>query len=78
MGGRIGYEMVIVRDRVALSFVGVAESFTLKVTVNVPLTVGVPLITPDVARLNPLGNGVVVLTPNLYGAVPPEALSVAE
>jgi hypothetical protein len=78
VGGRIGYEMVIVRDRVALSFVGVAESFTLKVTVNVPLTVGVPLITPDVARLNPLGNGVVVLTPNLYGEVPPEALSVAE
>jgi hypothetical protein len=76
--GSAGYEMVIVRDRFALSFFGDAESFTLKVTLNVPFTVGFPLITPDGERLNPLGSGVVALTLHLYGEVPPAALSVAE
>jgi hypothetical protein len=60
--GRLAaYEMVMVRLFFALSLVGVVESFTLKVMVKVPFTVGFPLITPDVDKVRPLGSGVLFL-----------------
>jgi hypothetical protein len=47
------------------------------VKVEVPACVGVPLIWPDEAfRLRPAGS-VPELTDQAYGAVPPEAVSVA-
>ena len=45
------------------------------VKVEVPAVVGVPASTPAAVRVMPAGSAPVV-TPNLYGAVPPLAVSV--
>ena len=61
---------------VAEASVGVAESVTFTVTVEVPAEVGVPVSTPAVDSDSPAGSE--PLTLQWYGAVPPEAASVAE
>ena len=78
-------EVVIVRatgattsDRVTdfVCGVGVDESATEKVKLLVPLPVGVPEITPvDPEKLSPAGR-VPVVSVQVYGLVPPSALSV--
>ena len=57
---------------------GLDESATLKVRLEVPLAVGVPEMTPVAgARLSPAGRLPDVMD-QVYGVVPPVALSVAE
>jgi len=59
-----------------LDCAGLDESETLAVKVTVPLVVGVPETRPEVgARLNPLGRLPPVID-QVYGSVPPVALSV--
>ena len=50
-------------------------SVTCTMKSNVPLLVGVPEITPLVARLNPGGNAPEMLV-QLYGVCPPDAVNV--
>jgi hypothetical protein len=50
-------------------------SETTNVTLVVLRTVAVPEITPAVLKVNPAGSGVLALTAQVYGAVPPEAAS---
>jgi hypothetical protein len=55
--------------------VGVAESVTVTVKVDVPDVVGTPLICPVAAfRVRPVGKAPVTL--QVYGVVPPLACSV--
>jgi hypothetical protein len=57
--------------------VGVAESVTVTVKVDVPDVVGTPLICPVAAfRVRPVGKAPTV-TLQVYGVVPPLACSVA-
>ena len=46
------------------------------VIVNTPAVVGVPLMSPELARSNPFGR-LPLITTQLYGAVPPAAFRVA-
>ena len=52
-------------------------SLTCAVKLKVPELVGVPLNTPLLLKVNPPGK-VPALTVQLYGSVPPEAVSVCE
>jgi len=56
---------------------GELESVTLTVNEDVPVVVGVPLICPELLRLNPAGRDP-ELTDQLYGVLPPLAASEAE
>jgi len=49
----------------------------LTVNEDVPVVVGVPLICPELLRLNPAGRDP-ELTDQLYGVLPPLAASEAE
>ena len=71
---------LIVSDTVAvLVCTGLLASVTLKVrAVPVTAAVGVPVMTPvEVFNVNPAGNAPLV-SDQVYGVVPPEAVSVAE
>src|SRR5579885_147983 len=69
-----GCTIVICKFPVAL-ICGFVESFTVMVAVLLPAIVGVPLMTPVVALMvKPAGNPV---ADQLYGVVPPVALTVA-
>ena len=46
------------------------------VIVNTPAVVGVPLMSPELARSNPFGR-LPLITTQLYGAVPPVTVQVA-
>jgi hypothetical protein len=61
---------------VAVCNVGVVESVTVTETVAVPTAVVVPVIAPvELLIDNPLGRPLAV---NVYGAVPPDAVTVPE
>lgn len=53
------------------------ESVTLAVKANVPSVVGVPLMRPEEESVSPGGSAPVV-SPKVYGAMPPDAVRVAE
>jgi hypothetical protein len=55
---------------------GELESVTFTVNDDVPAVVGVPLICPELLRVNPAGNAPAVID-QLYGVVPPLAANVA-
>jgi hypothetical protein len=55
---------------------GELESVTFTVNDDVPAAVGVPLICPELLRVNPAGN-VPEEIDQLYGVVPPLAANVA-
>ena len=61
----------------AVCAVGVVESVTLTVKVEVPLPVGVPEKTPEELRLRPMGSAP-ELRDQVYGVVPPVAAREAE
>jgi hypothetical protein len=68
----------IVRLRVAVAGVPVAPC-TWTVILVVPATVGVPLITPALLRLNPAGSAAEpAASDHVNGLTPPEACSVLE
>jgi len=52
----------MLRLAVAVWLVGVAESVTVTVKENVPATVGVPEIMPELLRVSPAGRVPVVTT----------------
>ena len=56
---------------------GLLLSFTVTVKFAVPLAVGLPEIAPLLARLSPAGR-LPELIDQVYGVVPPPALSVLE
>ena len=56
---------------------GLLESVTCAVTANVPVTEGIPLITPVVA-FSATPGGSVPVTAHLKGVVPPVAVRVPE
>jgi hypothetical protein len=56
---------------------GDEASVTWRVNVDVPAVVGVPLITPAVLRVKPVGS-VPVVTDQLYGKTPPLAVNWVE
>jgi hypothetical protein len=58
------------------AFAPVDESCTLTVNEKVPLVVGVPLINPLVDSDNPDGNIPAATVKFVYGATPPDAVSV--
>jgi hypothetical protein len=58
-------------------FAGEDESATCTVKEEFPACVGIPLIVPLAARVKPVGNVPEVMD-QLYGAVPPVAVNVAE
>ncbi len=60
----------------AVCAVGVAESVTVMVKVDVAAVVGVPVITPAVLMDSPAGR-VPEVTAQVYGAVPPLAARVS-
>src|SRR5579872_2794518 len=62
-------------DFVAVRCAGVVESVTVNERLAVPGTVGVPLITPPLFMVRPVGSPV---TAQVYGEVPPVACIVAE
>jgi hypothetical protein len=63
---------------VAVPAVGLVESVTFTVKLNVPVVVGVPVIAPvEVFSERPLGNEPVV-TDHAYGVTPPEAATDCE
>ena len=69
--------VVIERER-PFCAVWLAASFTCAVKANEPETVGVPVIFPEEAtRVRPEGSEPEAML-QLYGAVPPVAVSVAE
>jgi hypothetical protein len=57
-------------------FAGVLASVTFTVNVDVPAAVGVPLICPAPLSVNPFGNAPALID-QLYGVVPPVAVTVA-
>ena len=70
-------EIAIEYDWLAV-WLGELESVTFSVNDEVPLAVGDPLIVPvDAPRLNPAGNEP-LLNDQVYGVVPPVAVTVAE
>lgn len=56
---------------------GAAESVTWTVMLKLPGPLGVPLMTPVLASVSPVGNCPEVI-PQVYGGVPPWAARVAE
>jgi hypothetical protein len=73
-----GDTTVIESDAVAVAPVGVAESFTITVKVDVPFARGVPLITPFAAfSERPAGNEPTLID-QVYGAKPPVSATAAE
>ncbi len=69
---------VMLSGCVAVSAAGVLASVTIAVKLNDPAVVGVPEIVPlATANVKPAGS-VPALTLQLYGAVPPLAVNVAE
>jgi hypothetical protein len=68
---------LIIIERICESVRGtLALSVTLMVKVEVPLVVGVPLITPVVgASVSPGGSADPDFRDHVYGAVPPLAIS---
>jgi hypothetical protein len=64
--------MLMLTDCVAVCAVGVVESVTFTVKVEVPVPVGVPEMTPEELRLRPIGSAP-ELTDQVYGVVPPVA-----
>ena len=75
-GGGGGAETVILNGPEALC-AGVPESVTLTVKLDVPALVGVPVIWPLEESVRPAGR-LPAATLQLYGAVPPIALSAVE
>ncbi len=76
-GGGAGVLMVTLKEAVAVCGVD-SESTAWTVTLLTPAAVGVPEMTPAVLNERPVGrlpppDGIV----QVYGAVPPEAVSVA-
>ena len=58
---------------------GLAESTTWAVKLKVPVAVGVPVIAPVLGlKLRPAGSAPLVIDHDVYGGVPPLAVSVAE
>jgi hypothetical protein len=69
---------VMLRAWVAVWAVGVVESVTFTVKLNVPAEVGVPEITPlDAVKLSPGGRRPELML-QVYGVTPPVAVKVAE
>ena len=68
---------VMDRDCVAVWAVGLVLSVTFAVKVEVPVVVGVPLMAPFAASVKPVGRAPVAII-QVYGEVPPEAVSVWE
>jgi hypothetical protein len=66
----------IAKAAVAVRGVGLVESVTCTVKLEVPVAVGVPEIVAPL-RLNPAGSAPAVIA-HVYGGVPPPAASVAE
>jgi len=60
---------------VADCWLGLVESSALNVVEVVPAVVGVPVIPPLALSERPAGNDEPPLRPQVYGAVPPEAVS---
>jgi hypothetical protein len=56
---------------------GELESVTFTVNEAVPAVVGVPLTTPPLLSVNPVGNAPALID-QLYGLVPPLAVKLAE
>ena len=72
-----GAAVVIVMLSVACAVcTGLLESVTRTVKLVVPVTVGVPEITPPVDSVNPAGNVEPDTNVQLYGPVPPPAVNV--
>jgi hypothetical protein len=67
----------IILSALVVAAAGLAESVTRTVKLKVPAAVGVPLITPVLARLRPLGNEPLAID-HVYAGVPPLAVSVAK
>jgi hypothetical protein len=63
----------MLRPAVAVLAVGVAESVTWTVKLEVPDVVGVPESTPEVLKLRPAGREPTV-TDQEYGGIPPLAV----
>ena len=66
--------IVMLSAAVAVPAVGVAESVTFAVKLNVPVTVGVPVIAPvlGLLKVRPVGNAPALML-HVYGGVPPMA-----
>jgi hypothetical protein len=67
----------ILRFAVDVCFVGLLESVTCTVKLNVPAAPGVPEITPALLSDSPAGSEP-ALSAHVYGGMPPLAASVAE
>jgi hypothetical protein len=70
--------MVMVKLPGAVCAAGVAESVTVTEKLYVPAVVGLPEIVPEPLKLSPGGRVDPIVTAQVKGAVPPEALRVAE
>ena len=70
VGGLHGALIIVIAN--ALEVVAEAPSVTCTVKLKVPLTVGVPVITPDGDKEVPVGN-VPLNKVKVYVGVPPEA-----
>jgi Na+-transporting NADH:ubiquinone oxidoreductase subunit NqrD len=71
-----GAETVILMALVAV-VTGLVESFAWTVKLKVPVVVGIPEITPALVMFRPAGSEPFAID-QLYGAVPPLAVSVVE
>lgn len=69
--------MVMLRFAVVVAAVGVSESVSVTVKLDVPRAVGVPVIAPvELLSVRP-GGKLPVVTAQLYGVTPPVAVRVA-
>jgi hypothetical protein len=72
------YLLITIFKDLALVCTGLPESVTLAVNLNVPAAVGVPEITPVLAMSDRPGGKEPEAIAQLYGGVPPLAVSIPE